>query len=143
MVAFTISEAAGREIRRQIQFSALERPIASLLDSSQPFLPSTEMLDAISRNAGDEEMLALGMKEHRDRESTLEMHLSVGIYKLDEVPIEYRVEIAGLPFSMARVLFERLGDHVLDHDGQAFVLRCGERVFLSLREWAKGLESAV
>ena len=141
MAAFTVSETAARGLQRKIGFSEIELPIASLLDSSQSFSPSTEMLDAMTRKASDEEMLALAMKEHRDREPTLKMHVEVGIYDLEEVPSEYRVENAGFRFSMAQAMLERLSDHVLDYDSGAFVLRHGERVFPSLIDWAKGFES--
>jgi hypothetical protein len=143
MAAFSISEAAAREIRRKIEFSEIEEPIASLLDSSQSFSPSAEMLDAITRNASDEEMRELAMKEQLDRAPFLKMHLEVGIYDLEEVPPEYRVEIDGFRFSMAQAMVDHLMDHVLDHDNGAFVLRHGQRVYPSLVEWAKGLESAV
>ena len=140
MAPFTISEAAIREIQRKFEFSALEQPIASLLDCSSSFPTSAEMVDCLSRAASKEELLALAKREYEERKPTLKMHLAVGIYDTADVPPEYRAEIAGFPFSMAKAMLDRLADHVLDHDGQAFVLRYKQRVFPSLSQWSAELE---
>ena len=140
LMAFAITDAASREIRCRLESSELEQPIASLLDTSQSFSASEEIVDAISRNASNEEMLAIALKEHREREPILKMRLDVGIYDLAVCPPEYRVEIAGVPFAQPPLPFENC---VLDYVEGEFMLRRGEKTYARMVDLLKDEQSAI
>jgi hypothetical protein len=143
MAAFAITEAASIEIRSRLESSECDRPIASLMDSSQSFSASSEIVDAISRKAGDSDMLAIAMKEYRERETTLDFRLGVGIYEADDCRPEDLVKIEGLQFALPKEMREYLTDHVLDYVDSAFLMRNGHRVYLRLMDVGKGEASAV
>ena len=137
--AFMITEAASIEIRSRLQSSGLDEAIASMLDTSQSFSPSADLLKAISQNLDNSEMLSIAMKEFRDREPTLKMRLDVGIYDVDKCPPEHRAEIGGIPFVVPPA---PLADFALDYVEGQFVLRRGDQTYRRLTE-ALGAQGAI
>jgi hypothetical protein len=143
MAAFAITEAASTEIRSRLESSECDGPTAALLDSSQSFSASSEILDAISREAGDSEMLGIAMKEYRERETTLDFRLSVGVYEANKCRPEDLVTIDGLRFAMPKELREYFTDYILDYVDGDFLLRNGHHIDLRLMDLGKGKASAV
>jgi len=107
------------------------------MDTSDTFRPSPEMLEAISRNASEAEMLALATKEHRELEASLEYHLSVGIYEASDCRPQDLVEIGGVHFAMPVEIREYLAEHLLDHSEGRFLLRKGDRIYCKLMDLAR------
>jgi hypothetical protein len=142
MARFAITGAAAQEIRSRLESSSCERPTASLLDSSQTFTTPSEMVDAISRQASDSEMLELVMKEYRKRQQTLEFCLTVGVYEAAKCRPQDLVMLEGIQFAMPKEMLEYLRDYVLDYADGRFLLRSGSRVVARLMD-LEGGSSAV
>jgi len=113
------------------------------MDTSDTFRPSPEMLEAISRNASEAELLALATKEHREVEASLEYHLSVGIYEASDCRPQDLVEVGGVHFAMPVEIRKYLAEHLLDHSEGRFLLKKGDRIYRKLMDLGKEQGSAV
>ena len=138
MAAFAITAVAAQEIRSHLASSSCERPTASLIDSSQTFTTPSEMVDAISKQANDSEMLELAIKEYRKRQQTLEFRLTVVVYEAAKCRPQDLLMLEGIQFAMPKEMLEHLRDYVLDYEDGRFLLKSGSRVVARLMDLERG-----
>ena len=141
VTAFSISDAAGREVRYRLESSDLANPVASLYDGCGAFPASSEIVEAISRKASDAEMLEIAKREHTLRVDKLDFRLDVGVYLESQCRPEDLVLIGGLQFAMPKEMLGYFDGYILDFANGAFVLRNGERIYVRLADLGKS-ESA-
>ena len=134
MAGFAITGAAAQEIQSRLESSSCKRPTAALLDSSQTFTTPSEMVDAISKDASDPEMLELAMKEYRKRQPTLEFRLTVGVYEAAKCRPQDLVLLDGIQFAVPKEMLDYLREYVLDYEDERFLLKSGSRVVTKLMD---------
>ncbi len=136
MTAFSVSEAAQREIRAQLNSSRHANPAASLLDSGPAKLCSPDLEAAILGDASEAELFAIGKNEFAAMNGD-EFHLAVGIYSAHDCRPQDLAIIDGLQFAMPKELRDYFADYVLDVEQDNFVLRNGNRTIRRMRDLEK------
>jgi len=92
------------------------------------------MVDAISKDASDPEMLELAMKEYRKRQPTLEFRLTVGVYEAAKCRPQDLVLLDGIQFAVPKEMLDYLREYVLDYEDERFLLKSGSRVVTKLMD---------
>ena len=103
---------------------------------------SQELIDAIRRNAGDEEIRSIATRTYGDSED-LTMHLDVGLYDEADCPRNDLVIIGGIQFVLPSWMLALLAGCELDYVQNRFVLAKGDRIYRRLLDLAKGESNAV
>jgi hypothetical protein len=125
-MGFSISPAAADVIRRRLEASSVDRPVAGMVDCSDSLPVSREMGEALSRKASEAELRKIAKREYSQK--GLKFRLDVGVYSKSQYPSRVLTTISGIEFVLP--LWPRLvlRNWTLDFVDNRFLLRNGDRV---------------
>lgn len=137
MSAFSITEAAKREIQRIFLQSACRDPVARLYErASAGSLFDEVTAELLRRKKTTEELEVLGHRRFEQVEHQLTSSLMVGACERAEMPSEHLHETDGITFVMSNEILEVLHDFCLIFEDDHFWLRSKDGVLHTLRSFA-------
>lgn len=111
----TISPAATELIRSRIRDAGIEDPVVSFVGQTEPVQTHRALVDALLRNAEDEEMRSL-IRRFESPDS-LPVHWSVMVHSSRDIPEESLVVCGGLKLCLAAEQFGTSAEWTIDVHG--------------------------
>lgn len=134
MSAFSITEAAKREIQSIFLRSECRDPVARLYERANPGNLFDEFKTELSRGTkSKEELEALGLRRYEQVEHELESSLIIGACERAELQPEHLFETSGITMAMSHEVLEVLHGFSLTFEDGRFWLRNRDGVLHTLR----------
>ena len=130
-MAFSISPKAAEAIRRRLDTSTVDRPVAMMIDCSDSLPTSREMTEALLRKASKAELQDIARREWPDIDK-LRFRLEVAIYSKSQHPFWALAKVNGFELVLPFWVRLALRRWTLDHADGRFLLRSGNRVHYTL-----------
>ena len=125
MFSLTMTDAAFAEIQKELSSTEIKAPVINLVQSSQSLSPADEMLRAIVSGASESVLHDLALEQYRTNAPSIRWALIPGVYRREDVPPEYLVEIRGVWFSFSPEWRAKMEGWLLEASDEGLVLKDG------------------